>query len=65
MPTIKMVEKEHVVLWKQIILGNLLTKYREGMTEDNFIKDYPTANITVVKKAVLELQAEGKITITP
>lgn len=46
-------------------MGNLLTKYRLGMTEDEFMVDYPSADLTVVKKAVLELVAEGKVTVTP
>ncbi len=65
MPIILLVETQHIVLWKDIILGNLLTKYRAGMTEDDFMKDYPSANLTVVKKAVLELVTEGKVTIQP
>ncbi len=65
MPIVKLVEAEHITLWKTIILGNLLTKYRQGMTEDDFMKDYPSADLTVVKKAVLELKAEGKVTVTP
>ena len=65
MPTILLVETEHITLWKTIILGNLLTRYRQGMTEDDFMKDYPSANLVVVKKAVLELKTEGKVTVTP
>ena len=33
-------------------------------SEDDFMKDYPSANLVVVKKAVLELKTEGKVTIT-
>ncbi len=65
MPIILLVETQHIVLWKDIILGNLLTKYRAGMTENDFMQDYPSANLNIIKKAVQELVAEGKVTIQP
>ncbi len=60
MLTFKLVDAEHVKRWKAILVGNLLSRFTDGITEDQFFALYKNAPKALVVTAINELVADGK-----
>ena len=58
-------EKEIIERWKEIIIGNLHTQFRNGMTENEFAESYTNAPKEIIKKAIQELITERKVEPRP
>lgn len=60
MAKVKTTRTERVKRWKEVILANLLSQYKDGMTEDDISKLYTTAELQDIKDAIKELITEGR-----
>ena len=60
---IKMVEAEHIKRWRNIIIGNLHTRFINGMSEREFLEQYKNAPPDIVRQAMQGLVDEARAEI--